>query len=179
MTGLEFAHTLEISLDGERVFTAEVGGEKDNLASDTNMSEAANAIDRRLKTRVAVKAGPHDVGVTFVQRNRAESDEPLQLHERHHDLQDMNGLPLIDWVSLTGPFDATGPGTTPSRERIFTCKPARAAEESACARTILSAMARRAYRRPVGADDLAPILEQYTAGRVKGSFDRASSTACA
>ena len=63
-------------------------------------------------------------------RNRAESDEPLQLHERHHDLQDMNGLPLIDWVSLTGPFDATGPGTTPSRARIFSCKPARAAEEN-------------------------------------------------
>ncbi len=172
MTGLEFAHTLEISLDGERVFSAQVGGEKDNLASDTNMSEAANAIDQRLKTRVAVKAGPHDVGVTFVLRNRAESDEPLQLHERHHDLQDMNGLPLIDWVSLTGPFDVTGPGTTPSRERIFTCTPARAAEEAACARTILGGLARRAYRRPVAPDDLAPILEQYAAGRAKGSFEQ-------
>jgi hypothetical protein len=172
MTGLEFAHTLEISIDGERVFSAEVGGEKDNLASDINMSEAANAIDRRLKTRVPVTAGPHDVGVTFVRRNRAESDEPLQQHERNHDLQDMNGLPLIDWVSLTGPFDVTGPGTTPSRERIFTCKPARPAEEAACARTILGSLARRAYRRPVGPDDLAPILEQYTAGRAKGSFEQ-------
>ena len=172
MTGLEFAHTLEISLDGERVFSAQVGGEKDLLASDTNMSEAGNAIDQRLKTRVAVKAGPHDVGVTFVLRNRAESDEPLQLHERHHDLQDMNGLPLIDWVSLTGPFDVTGSGTTPSRARIFTCTPARATEEAACARTILGGLARRAYRRPVGPDDLAPILEQYTAGRAKGSFEQ-------
>jgi hypothetical protein len=178
MTGLEFAHTLEVSLDGERVFATEVGGEKDNLASDTNMSEAANAIDRRLKTRVAVKAGPHDVGVTFVMRNRAESDEPLQLHERHHDLQDMNGLPLIDWVSLTGPFDAAGPGTTPSRERIFSCTPSRrsspdrTASEDGCARTILSGLARRAYRRPVVAEDLAPILEQYAAGRAKGSFEQ-------
>jgi cytochrome c551/c552 len=172
MTGLEFAHTLEISLDGERVFSAQVGGEKDNLASDTNMSEAANAIDQRLKTRVAVTAGPHDVGVTFVLRNRAESDEPLQLHERHHDLQDMNGLPLIDWVSLTGPFDVTGPGSTPSRARIFTCTPTRAAEEAACARTILGGLARRAYRRPVGPDDMAPVLEQYAAGRAKGSFEQ-------
>jgi cytochrome c551/c552 len=172
MTGLEFAHTLELSIDGERVFAAQVGGEKDNLASDTNMSEAANAIDARLKTRAPVKAGPHDVGVTFVRRNRAESDEPLELHERHHDLQDMNGLPLIDWVSLTGPFDVTGPGTTPSRERIFTCRPAGAAEENTCARTILTGLARRAYRRPVSQDDLAPILEQYTAGRAKGSFER-------
>ena len=172
MTGLEFAHTLELSIDGERIFTAEVGGEKDNLASDVNMSEAGNAIDRRLKALVAVAAGPHDVGVAFVRRNHAESDEPLQQHERNHDLQDMNGLPLIDYVSLTGPFGATGPGTTPSRQRIFTCRPAKAAEEPACARTILSGLARRAYRRPVTADDMAPVMEQYGAGRAKGSFEQ-------
>ena len=172
MTGLEFAHTLELSIDGERVFTAEVGGERDNLASDVNMSEAGNAIDRRLKTRVPVSAGPHDVGVAFVWRNHAESDEPLQQHERNHDLQDMNGLPLIDYVSLTGPFGATGPGTTPSRQRIFTCRPARAAEEAACARTILAGLARRAYRRPVTADDMAPVMEQYADGRAKGSFEQ-------
>ena len=169
MTGLEFAHTLEISVDGERVFTAQVGGEEDNLASDTNMSEAANAIDERLKTRVPVTAGPHDVGVTFVRRNHAESDEPLQPHERNHDLQDMNGLPLIDYVNLTGPFNATGPGDTPSRRRIFTCRPAqaRADDGGLRARRSCSALARRAYRRPVTAADLAPVLAQYAAGRAK------------
>jgi hypothetical protein len=51
MIGLEFAHQLEISIDGERVFTAQVGGEQDNLASDKNMSETANLIDQRLKAR--------------------------------------------------------------------------------------------------------------------------------
>src|SRR6185295_11169710 len=81
MTGLEFAHQLEISIDGERVFTAQVGGEEDNLASDKNMSETANAIDARLKARVKVKAGPRTVAITFVQRNHAVSDEPLQPHE--------------------------------------------------------------------------------------------------
>jgi cytochrome c551/c552 len=172
MTGLEFAHTLEISIDGERMFTAHVGGEADNLASDTNMSEAANAIDKRLKARVAVKAGPHAVGVTFVRRNNAESDEPLELHERHHDLQDMNGLPLVDYVSLTGPFTITGPGTTPSRERLFTCRPARGADEAACARSILSTVARRAYRRPVTSADMTPVMEQFAAGRTKGTFDQ-------
>ena len=73
MTGLEFAHQLEISIDGERVFAAQVGGDEDNLASDTNMSEAANTIDERLKTRVRVKAGPHTVGVTFVRSGTAPS----------------------------------------------------------------------------------------------------------
>jgi hypothetical protein len=171
MTGLEFAHQLEISIDGERAFIAQVGGEEDNLASDKNMSETANAIDARLKTRVKVKAGPRTVAVTFIKRNHAESDEPLQPHERHHDLQDMNGLPQIDHVNLTGPFDATGPGDTPSRRRIFTCRPTAAADETTCARKVLSTLARRAYRRPVTTDDLAPIMEQYEAGRKAGSFD--------
>jgi hypothetical protein len=182
MTGLEFAHQLEVAIDGERVFTAQVGGADDNAASDRNMSEAANAIDARLKTRVKVKAGPRTVSVTFVRRNHAESDEPLQPHERNHDLQDMNGLPQVDHVNLTGPFDPTGPGDTPSRRRIFSCRPpgpsgpwrdeAQAAgAETACAHKVLSALARRAYRRPVTADDMAPVMEQYQAGRTAGSFD--------
>ena len=171
MTGLEFAHQLEISIDGERVFLKQVGGEEDNAASDKNMSETANAIDARLKTRVKVKAGPRTVAVTFIKRNHAESDEPLQPHERNHDLQDMNGLPQIDHVNLTGPFDPTGPGDTPSRRRVFTCRPTAAADEPACARRVLSTLAKRAYRRPVTADDMAPVMEQYEAGRKGGSFE--------
>ena len=179
MVGLEFPHQLEITVDGERVFSAQVGGEADNLASDKNMSETANQIDARLKSRVRVSAGPHMVGVTFAARNAAESDEPLQLHERHHDLQDMNGIPLIDHVNVTGPFQTTGPGDTPSRRQIFSCRPGERragapgppVEESACARTILSGLARRAYRRPVTDEDVAPLMALYTEGRRKGTFE--------
>ena len=64
--------------------------------------------------------------VTFLRRNSAPSDEPLQPFTRDHDLQNMNGIPLIDHVQITGPFNATGPGDTPSRRRIFTCRPANA-----------------------------------------------------
>src|SRR5688572_11282839 len=105
LTGLEFYHQVEISIDGERVFLSHVGGDEDNRASDLNMSKTADEIDERLKKRTFVKAGPRMVGVTFIKRNHAESDEPLQPHERNHDLQDMNGLPLIDFVSVTGPYD--------------------------------------------------------------------------
>ena len=63
------------------------------------------------------------VGVTFAERNASESDEPLQPHERDHDLQNMNGIPQIDHVNVTGPYSPTGPGDTPSRRRIFTCTP--------------------------------------------------------
>jgi hypothetical protein len=171
MTGLEFPHQLEISIDDERVFVAQVGGEADNLASDKNMSDTANKIDDRLKTKVKVSAGPHMVGVTFVRRNAARSDEPLQPHERNHDLQDMNGLPLIDHVNVTGPYNATGAGDTPSRHRVFTCRPAKGAEET-CAKSILSTLARRAYRRPVTDEDMAPIMALYAEGRKKGSFDQ-------
>ncbi len=181
MTGLEFPHQLEISIDGERVFMVQVGGEADNLASDRNMSDTANKIDQRLKTKVKVSAGPHMVGVTFVRRNAAESDEPLQPHERNHDLQDMNGLPLIDHVNVTGPYNPSGPGDTPSRRRVFSCNPpppkAPAGEarqqcrQTACARTILSTIARRAYRRPVTEDDLTPIMAIYAEGRKKGNFE--------
>jgi hypothetical protein len=174
LTGLEFAHQIEISVDGERVFLAQVGGEEDNRASDLAMSATADKIDERLKKRVFVKAGPRMVGVTFLKRNHAESDEPLQQHERNHDLQDMNGLPLIDHVSVTGPYNAKGPGDTPSRRRVFTCQPAAtaaAAAEMTCARTILTSLAKRAYRRPVTSADMDPILERYAAGRGKGTFD--------
>src|SRR6187200_778982 len=177
LTGLEFAHQVEISIDGERVFVAQVGGEEDNRASDLAMSQTADKIDERLKTKAFVKAGPHTVGVTFIKRNHAESDEPLQPHERNHDLQDMNGLPLIDFVSVRGPYNSNGPGDTPSRRRVFTCHPstssgqAASKEEAACARTILTTLARRAYRRPVTSADVDPILERYTVGRAKGTFD--------
>jgi hypothetical protein len=171
LTGLEFAHQVEISIDGERVFVAQVGGEEDNRASDLAMSATADKIDERLKTKSFVTAGPHMVGVTFIKRNHAESDEPLQPHERNHDLQDMNGLPLIDFVSVRGPYNSKGPGDTPSRRRVFTCKPSKATEEAACARTILTTLAKRAYRRPVTSADVDPVIERYTIGRAKGTFD--------
>jgi hypothetical protein len=171
LTGLEFAHQVEISIDGERVFLAQVGGEDDNRASDLAMSATADKIDERLKKRTFVEAGPRMVGVTFLKRNRAESDEPLQPHERNHDLQDMNGLPLIDFVSVTGPYDAKGPGHTPSRRRVFVCRPSSPAEETNCARIILRTLARRAYRRPVTNADIDPLLRQYASGRAKSTFD--------
>jgi mono/diheme cytochrome c family protein len=171
MTGLEWPHQLEISIDGERVFLADVGGEADNEMSDANFAEAANTIDDRLRTRVPVKAGVHEVAVAFLQKSAAESHEPLELHTRDLDLQNMNGLPNIDYVTVTGPLDAQGPGETASRRAILTCRPANAKEEPACAKQILSRLARRAYRRPVTDGDVALLMSFYEAGRQRGGFD--------
>ena len=123
MTGLEWPHQLEISIDGERVFIAPVGGEEDNAMSDENFSAAADTIDARLRSRVFVEAGLHDVGITFLRRNAAQSHEPLELHTRDQDLQNMNGVPLLDYANIIGPISAIGPGDTPSRQLIFSCRP--------------------------------------------------------
>jgi cytochrome c551/c552 len=177
MPGLEYPHQFEITVDGVRVFLSHAGGEEDNKMMDTNLGLAGNTIDARLRVRVPVKAGSREVGVTFLARNHSESVEPLQPFTRNLDLQDMNGIPLINRVQVTGPFAATGSGDTPSRRKIFTCHPANESDELPCARKILSTLARRAYRRPVNDSDLEILLSFYQKGRNKGSFDAGIETA--
>ncbi len=171
LTGMEFPHQLEVSIDGQRVFIAPVGGEADLKLVDTNLALAGDTLDARLKTKVHVKAGPHDVAVSFLRRDSAESDEPLQPFTRDLDLQNMNGIPLIDHVQITGPFNATGPGDTPSRRRIFVCTPASPKDDVPCARKILGTLARRAYRRPVTDSDMETLLSFYQAGKNQGNFE--------
>jgi len=171
MKGLEWPHQIEIAVDGERVFLKPVGGDEDNRDSDANFATAADMIDGRLRARVPIKAGPHEIGVAFLRKNSSETAEPLELHSYDHDLQNMNGNPQIDHVDITGPLQATGSGDTPSRRRIFTCQPANAGEQTACARKILSTLARRAYRGPVSPTDLDSLMSFYETGAKKGGFE--------
>jgi cytochrome c551/c552 len=171
LTGLEFPHQLEISIDGERVFLAPAGGDEDLKLVDTNLALAGDTLDARLRTKVHVKAGPHAIAVAFLRRDSAESDEPLQPFTRDLDLQNMNGIPLIDHVQVTGPFNATGSGDTPSRKRIFVCTPASSKDEVPCATKILETLARRAYRRPVTDGDMETLLSFYQAGKNQGNFE--------
>ena len=171
LTGMEFPHQLEISIDGKRAFIAPVGGEADLELLDTNLALAGDTLDARLRTRVHVDAGPHDVAVAFLRRDSAESDEPLEPFTRDLDLQNMNGIPLIDHVQITGPINATGPGDTPSRDRIFVCHPNSSKDEIPCAKKILRTLAGRAYRRPVTDSDMETLLTFYQSGRNHGNFD--------
>src|SRR3984957_12010541 len=171
--GLEEAHQLEILVDGARVFLASVGGTSDTEALVKNPAEARMMIESRLQARIPVKAGPRTVAVTFLQKDAAEDDYILEPFLRTT-LDPVNeaGLPHIDQVVVSGPYNATGPGDTPSRHKIFVCRPASASEEVGCAKKILTGLARGAYRRPITPADTETLLTFYQSGRNQGgSFD--------
>jgi hypothetical protein len=80
-------------------------------------------------------------------------------------------VPHLSSVEILGPYNIGGPGNTPSRSKIFICRPASTRDEPACARRIVTSLARQAYRRPVNADDIAPLMAFYEKGRAAGDFD--------
>ena len=171
--GLEEAHQIEILVDGARVFLASVGGTSDTEALVKNPAEARMMIEARLQARVPVKAGPRSVAVTFLQKDAAEDDFILEPFLRTT-LDPVNeaGLPHIDQVVISGPYNATGPGDTPSRRKVFTCQPANSSEDVGCAKKILSTLSRRAYRRPITPTDVETLLSFYQTGRNQGgNFD--------
>jgi mono/diheme cytochrome c family protein len=180
MRGLEYEHDVEISVDGQRVHVARIGGTEDlkKLFINGNTTGLGDEVDGRLKIRLPLKAGPHSVGVSFSGKSSASDTKQLKSYERSSsDTYDWSGHPHVDSLTIAGPFNATGPGDTPSRRKIFVCRPATAAAESACAKTILTTLARRAYRQPVADADLQRLLGFYQEGRREGSFDTGIQTA--
>ena len=156
---------LEITIDGERVqlVTIAAGTGRTPVAGYRDGSPAAN---KPLEVRIPIKAGPRLIGVAFVERNELRDEEVLRPRLRS------TGAGLaVELVTLSGPYNGTGSGDTPSRRRIFLCHPASAAEEEPCARRILSAMERRAYRRPVASADVESLMPFYRAGKAEGGFE--------
>ena len=185
--GLQNRQQIEVRLDGERVAAFTIGGAPGTppprtfagaVLGDRAWEEYALHADEHLEVRIAARAGPRVLGVSFVQR-RSERDGVLQpratgkvlaVAERWSSPSEAPEA-AVDQVSIAGPFDPTGPGETPSRQRIFVCRPATAAEEEPCAREILSTLARRAWRRPVTGRDLDTLLGFYEAGHGAGGFE--------
>ena len=168
--GLEHPHQIEIAVDGVRIALQTVGGDAE-AGQKGNATDRADATDARLRVKVPVKAGPHEVTATFI-RKMAESPNRLRPFLRSNSgTYDSTGRPHIETLTITGPFDATGAGDTPARRRVFICRPRTAGEEEPCAKRILTTLAGRAYRRPVSDADLAPLMAFYRDGRQKGTFD--------
>ena len=185
LRGLDYPHQVETAIDGERVHLATIGGNSDLAMMFDEPQNAGDRIEARLASTVRVKAGPRSVGVAFIRNSPIGDTRRLQQFLRSSvDTLDWTGLPHIQSLTITGPFEPTGPGETPSRTRIFVCHPAQqpekarpglaardTEEETACARRILQTLSRRAYRQPVTDADIDPLIGFFREGRAEGTFD--------
>ena len=182
--GLNDHHEVEFSLDGERLAAFPIGGlgpgTGERADYDSHRHGGYRTAD--FEVRVPVTAGLREVIVTFPKTSAALLEDrpptlvgvPLQgpalrqpfVKAYVHYFED--GLPYITRLDIEGPHGVTGPGDTESRRRIFVCRPARAADERACAGDIAAALARQAWRRPVGDEDVAELLQFYDAERGRG-----------
>ncbi len=175
MRGMEDPHQVEISVDGTQVRTITVGGQDDFTKMAGNPGSFGADVDQRLTVRIPVKAGSHSVSAATILRSHAEKDGLIKPFLRTTvDGLDITGDPSVDRLSIEGPFAPAGPGNAASRRKIFICQPAPGSEkdELPCARKILSALARRAYRGPVNDADMELLLSMYQRGRNNhGSFE--------
>jgi mono/diheme cytochrome c family protein len=176
MRGLEYEHEVEYTVDGRRVHTFKMGGEADFKANLVNMTKLGDEVDERGRIRLPLKAGPHVITAAFIERTAAYNPTRLQPFIRSStDTRDTSGLPHFDTFTITGPFNPTGPGDTPSRRKIFICRPDSAnasSDDEPCARRIISTLARRAYRGDLTDTDLKRLLAFYKEARRKGSFEK-------
>jgi mono/diheme cytochrome c family protein len=162
-------HDLELLIDGERVqlFTVDSRGRgRGGLAAYGLAQQSAP----EYQIKRFVPAGHHTVLAVFVKKTSAAVEDVLRPFSRSGQAN-APAQPTLASVTITGPLAVSGPGDTASRRRIFTCHPTRGAQEAACAREILTTLAKRAYRRPATDDDLRTLLPFYEAGRAEASFE--------
>jgi hypothetical protein len=165
--------TVDIRIDGLRVAALETPGRSNY---EDPVDEGA------VEARVTVAAGPHVVGVSFRKATLMNETRYPQTfpwgNSANFVTNTGSSRPLnVHSVDITGPFNPKDAGQTPSRARIFTCKPKGANEEEGCARRILGTVARRAYRRPVTAADVDALLPFYRSARADRTFDAAVQAA--
>jgi mono/diheme cytochrome c family protein len=171
--GLEVPDDVEITFDGERVKLARFGGPEDEVRSFEFPDTVGQEIDNRFNTRVKATGGTHTVTVGFLKKSSGPTVALLSPFERDRiDPVAPVGIPLIERVTIEGPFNVQGSGNSSSRRRIFTCRPAAGSDGMACARTILTTLGRRAYRRPLTTVETDRLLRYFQNGQKRGgSFD--------
>ncbi len=169
--GMEYENPLVVTIDDKIVYTATIGGEADMKFYDQIQSGGMDRVNARLKNiKFQATAGPHRIGVTFRRQSFAQSDDQLQMFSLGGG-QDRSYR--VSSFQLLGPFNAKGIGSTPSRDRILICDPAKDKSKTpeACAKEIFANLAKRAYRRPVTSADVDELMQYYTEGVKAGGFD--------
>jgi mono/diheme cytochrome c family protein len=182
---------LEVTLNGQRVklfklddvamfFMREANGSHPPKPKPTDPIEERVKMtpDIRLEFPLKVKAGPQTIGVSFLNKGYAANEDLVKrpLSSTYDVFIGMQygytTAPHLSRVVITGPYKATGLGDTPSRRRVFACRPASTNEETPCAHQIVSTLARRAYRRAVTDADVEPLLAFYQQEKTKtGNFE--------
>ena len=165
---------LELSIEGQPLHVFELLPPEQGQAPGAGPNR--RALDADWQVRVPAKAGPRTLALTFLNRTPALLENLLEPFEKP-----VPGGPngyyttqkgaYLRKVEISGPFEATGAGKTPSRDRVFVCRPQQRRDEDRCARRILSTLARRAFRRPVADADIQTLLAFYADGRAEGSFE--------
>ena len=176
---IENQSTVVIMVDGKTVFRKPIGGAADQALADRKAAPGrAEIMERFAKIPVQAEAGVREVVVAFIDRSHVESDEnvanPAPFGGLTGSIAQANGrMPTLrDGVVINGPYNTKGVSKTASRALIFVCDP-QAKEELSCARQIAENLARRAFRRPVTAEDVNRLMPFYEVGRENnGSFDQ-------
>ena len=158
---------IEVSIDGERVAIFDI---------NPRMTEAETGLTLKT-TPIFLRAGPRRVTAAFLQRFEGPVVDLLAPIE--HTLADtqigvafgITTLPHLKDLSIVGPYRPTGVSDTPSRRKIFTCRPTSEGEEASCARRIVRRLATDAFRGPVAESDFAALMRLYDAGRAEGDFE--------
>jgi hypothetical protein len=168
--GVENETTVVVLIDRKEVVREKVGGDADRAFVDRGGGAPAGAklMERFANIPVQVTAGVHEVVVTFIERSRVATDDLIAGGTQYSGFAFKGYLRLprlIGSIQVVGPYAATGPTRTPSREKLFICKPEVPEQERACAQRITTDLAGRAFRRPVTKDDVVGLMAFYDAGR--------------
>jgi mono/diheme cytochrome c family protein len=172
MRGLEDPQELELTLDGDRILTASIGGDADLVALQTNPTDTSDAIEAtRLRVRRFVRAGQRDVAAAFIEKTSPvfETNRLQRFVRDFANPFDAEGAPHVQSIAIQGPFGGAVAEVPPSA-RVFVCMPGKGVDEASCVRRILSTLAERAYRRPVSNAEMAALRASYDEGRTAGSF---------
>jgi hypothetical protein len=164
-------HQLVVLLDRQPVKTFTI--ERPANSAEGVFLQVAE-VDKNLKVRIPVTAGPHNLAIAFVKEGSSLTDTLRQPTEsRFNDNRYPRTVPAVDQVMVTGPHASKAAGDTPSRRRLFVCRPGGPdkAQEEKCAAEILSTLMRRAYRRPIAKGDVDEPMAFYRKARAGGDFD--------
>ncbi|MEO8593518.1 MAG: DUF1592 domain-containing protein [Candidatus Solibacter sp.] len=183
LVGMGEPHQIEFRLDGKLLKRISVGGEAKGMTTPESYGGNTQGgpefefymhnADAGLEVKVPVTAGEHVAGISFLRREWEQEGilQPDQIGFARTTNEYYHGNPSVEFVYIGGPYGTVSPGNSSSRRKILTCTPKDAAGEEPCARQILSALGRRAYRRPLTDADMQAILRFYREGRAGGDFD--------